>query len=164
MKVMDLVTRKNIIITLMLLTVAVGAFDTYLRDKTKPQEITVNPLVEFIKKITTAEFLEGISEKDRFTIKLITEGWQQDPLISTELRDQLKKEPVLTADPEVPDVSYTGFIRQGDIKFAIINGMEYTSGGRLAQGGYVVGDITPGQVVIVSTRHSKQEYIFLLEE
>jgi hypothetical protein len=30
---MDLVTRKNIIIILMLLTVAGGAFDTFIRDK-----------------------------------------------------------------------------------------------------------------------------------
>ena len=163
MKVMDLVIRKNIIITLMLLTVAGGAFDTFLRDKTNPQEITENPLVEFINKITE-DFLEGISEKDKYTIKRIEEGWQQDPLISIALKDQAKQEPKKRIVIPDPNVSYTGFMRLGDIKFAIINGMEYTSGDQLAQGGYVVSDITPSQVVIVSTRHSKQEYVFLLEE
>ena len=163
MKVMDLVIRKNIIILLMLLTVAGGAFDTFLRDKSKPQEITENPLVAFINKMTK-EILEGNSEKDRYTIKRIAEGWQQDPLISIELKDQPQQEPKKKIVIPDPNVSYTGFMRLGDIKFAIINGMAYTSGDQLAQGGYVVDDITPSQVVIVSTRHSKQAYVFLLEE
>ena len=163
MKVMDLVIRKNIIITLMLLTVAGGAFDTFLRDKTKPQEITENPLVEFINKITE-DFLEGISEKDKYTIKRIAQGWQQDPLISIALTGQPKQEPKKKMVTPDPNGSYTGFMRLGDIKFAIINGVAYTLGDQLAQGGYVVGDITPSQVVIVSTRHNKQPYVFLLEE
>lgn len=161
MKVMDLVIRKNIIILLMLLTVAGGAFDTFLRDKSKPQEITENPLVAFVTDIT--EFIvKDISEKDRYTIKRITEGWQQDPLIS--IKDQPKQEPKKKIVIPDPNVSYTGFMRLGDIKFAIINGIAYTTGDQLAQGGYVIGDITPRQVEIVSTRHNKQAYVFLLEE
>ncbi|MGD8740214.1 MAG: hypothetical protein PVG34_07860 [Desulfobacterales bacterium] len=161
MKVMDLVIRKNIIILLMLLTVAGGAFDTFLRDKTKPQEITENPLVAFVTEITQF-IVKDISEKDRYTIKRITEGWQQDPLIS--LKDQPEPEPKKKIVIPDPNVSYTGFMRLGDIKFAIINGIAYTTGDQLAQGGYVVGDITPRQVEIVSTRHNKQAYVFLLEE
>ena len=163
MKVMDLVIRKNILIILMLLTVAGGAFDTFLRGKTKPQEITENPLVEFINKIAE-DFPEGISEKDNYTIRRIAEGWQKDPLISIALKDQPKQPPKKKIVIPDPNVSYTGFMRLGDIKFAIINGMAYTSGDQLAQGGYVVGDITPSQVVIVSTRLSNQAYVFLLEE
>ena len=163
MKVMDLVIRKNIIILLMLLTVAGGAFDIFLRDKSKPQEITENPLLAFFTEVT--EFIvKDISEKDRYTIKRITEGWQQDPLISIELKPQPIPPPKKKIVIPNPNVSYTGFMRLGDIKFAIINGMAYTSGDQLAQGGYVVSDITPSQVVIVSTRHSKQAYVFLLEE
>jgi hypothetical protein len=145
----------------MLLTVAGGAFDTFLRDKSKPQEITENPLVAFVTDIT--EFIvKDISEKDRYTIKRITEGWQQDPLIS--IKDQPKPEPKKKIVIPDPNVSYTGFMRLGDIKFAIINGIAYTTGDQLAQGGYVIGDITPRQVEIVSTRHNKQAYVFLLEE
>jgi hypothetical protein len=111
MKVMDLVIRKNIIILLMLLTVAGGAFDTFLRDKSKPQEITENPLVAFVTDIT--EFIvKDISEKDRYTIKRITEGWQQDPLIS--IKDQPKQEPKKKIVIPDPNVSYTGFMRLGD--------------------------------------------------
>jgi hypothetical protein len=145
----------------MLLTVAGGAFDTFLRDKSKPQEITENPLVAFVTEITQF-IVKDISEKDRYTIKRITEGWQQDPLIS--LKDQPKPEPKKKIVIPDPNVSYTGFMRLGDIKFAIINGIAYTTGDQLAQGGYVVGDITPRQVEIVSTRHNKQAYVFLLEE
>jgi hypothetical protein len=163
MKVMDLVIRKNIIIILILLTVAGGAFETFFRDKTKLQEITENPLVEFINKITE-DFLEGISEKDKYTIKRIAEGWQQDPLISIALTDQPKQPPRKKMVTPDPNISYTGFMRLGDIKFAIINGTAYTLGDQLARGGYVVSDITPSQLVIVSTGHSKQAYVFLLNE
>jgi hypothetical protein len=147
----------------MLLTVAGGAFETFFRDKTKLQEITENPLVEFINKITE-DFLEGISEKDKYTIKRIAEGWQQDPLISIALTDQPKQPPRKKMVTPDPNISYTGFMRLGDIKFAIINGTAYTLGDQLARGGYVVSDITPSQLVIVSTGHSKQAYVFLLNE
>jgi hypothetical protein len=66
----------------------------------------------------------------------------------------------------IPDlnVSYTGFLRMGDKRFAIINGVEYASGDRLDQGEYMVSSITPSQVVIVSTGRSKKRFIFPLEE
>jgi hypothetical protein len=147
----------------MLITVAGGAFDTFLRYKTKPQEKTKNPLVEFINQITE-DTLEGTSEKDKYTITRIAEGWQQDPLISIALNDQPEQPPKKKIVIPDPKVSYTGFMRLGDVKFAIINGMAYTSGDQFAQGGYVVGDITPSQVVIVSTKYGKQTYVFLLEE
>jgi hypothetical protein len=52
----------------------------------------------------------------------------------------------------------------GDKRLAIINGVEYAAGDELEQGGYMVRSITPSRVVIVSTRDSKQKFIFPLEE
>jgi hypothetical protein len=69
--------------------------------------------------------------------------------------------PVSTPDL---DISYTGFMQMGDIKFAIINGVEYATGDRLEQGDYILRSITPSRVVIVSTGPSKKRYIFPLEE
>ena len=78
---------------------------------------------------------------------------------------ELQKAQQVTRVP-IPDlnVSYTGFMQMGDKKFAIINGIEYTSGDRLEQGDYIVRSITPRQVVIVSTGSSKKKFIFPLEE
>ena len=52
----------------------------------------------------------------------------------------------------------------GDKRFAIINGLEYTTGDELEQGGFVVRSITPSQVVIFSTDRSKKKFVFPLEE
>ena len=62
------------------------------------------------------------------------------------------------------NVSYTGFMQMGDKKFAIIDGLEYTAGDELVQGGFEVRSITPRQVVIVSTDRSKKKFIFPIEE
>ena len=66
----------------------------------------------------------------------------------------------------IPDlkVTYTGFMKMGDKTFAIINGVEYAAGDSLEQGDYMVRSITPDQVVIVSSRDSKQRFVFPLEE
>ena len=61
-------------------------------------------------------------------------------------------------------LSYTGFMEMGDKKFAIIDGLEYTAGDELVQGGFKVRSITPRQVVIVSTDRSKKKFIFMIEE
>jgi hypothetical protein len=55
-------------------------------------------------------------------------------------------------------------MQMGDKKFAIIDGFEYAAGDELAQGGFIVRNITPRQVVIVSTDRSKTKFIFMLEE
>jgi hypothetical protein len=52
----------------------------------------------------------------------------------------------------------------GDKKFAVINGLEYTTGDELVQGGFIVGSITPSQVVIISTGRNKKRFVFPLEE
>ena len=55
-------------------------------------------------------------------------------------------------------------MQMGDKKFAIIDGLEYTVGDELEQGGFTVRSITPRQVVIVSTDRAKKKFIFVIEE
>jgi hypothetical protein len=55
-------------------------------------------------------------------------------------------------------------MKMGEKTFAIINGLEYAAGDALEQGDYTVRSITPTQVVIVSSRDSKQRFVFPLEE
>ena len=168
-------TREKIIVGLMLLTVAYGVYAVFFEGKTKPQETftfsaseQLEGLSEFITKVAEAS-KAGLSKEDEYIIQLAEAEWKQDPLVSVDLKDrpesELQKAQQVTRIP-IPDlnVSYTGFMQMGDKKFAIINGVEYTSGDRLEQGDYVVRSITPRQVVIVSTGSSKKKFIFPLEE
>ena len=88
---------------------------------------------------------------------------------NAELRDRPDSEIKKAAQaiqPATPDlkISYTGYMEMGDIKFAIINGLEYVAGDRLEKGDYIVSSITPSRVVIVTTGRSKKRYIFPIEE
>ena len=158
----------------MLLTVVYGVYVVFFEGKTKPQETfavsdtkQLEDLNAFIDKVVKA--LEaGLSKDDQYIIQVAEADWKQDPLINVELKDRPqsdieKDDPVIVPIPDLR-ISYTGFMQMGDIKFAIINGVEYTTGDRLEQGDYIVRRITPRQVEIVSTGRSKKKFIFPLEE
>ena len=168
-------TREKIIVGLMLLTVAYGIYAVFFEGKAKPPETVafsstkqLENLSAFITKVAEAS-KAGLSKGDQYIIQQAETEWKQDPLISVELKDrpeselQRAKQVTRVSIPDL-NVSYTGFMQMGDRKFAIINGIEYTSGDRLEQGDYIVRSITPTQVVIVSTGRSKQKFIFPLEE
>lgn len=160
----------------MLLTVAYGVYAVFFESKSEPEEIVafsatkqLESLSTFITKVAEAS-KAGLSKEDEYIIQQAEAAWKQDPLISAELKDrpesELRKAAQQVTKASIPDlnVSYTGFMQMGDKKFAIINGVEYTSGDRLEQGDYIVRSITPSQVVIVSIGRSKKKFIFPLEE
>ena len=159
----------------MLLTVVYGVYTVFFEGKGGTPEITtisatkeLETLNSFITKVAEAS-KAGLSNKDKHIIALAQAEWKQDPLISAELKDRPESEiqkAKQVAPVSIPDLSiaYTGFMQMGDIKFAIINGVEYATGDRLEQGDYILRSITPSRVVIVSTGPSKKRYIFPLEE
>jgi len=166
--------REKIIVGLMLLTVAYGVYAIFFEGKTK-EPITLSATKElenlnaFITKVAEAS-QEGLSKEDTYIISRAETEWKQDPLINAELTDRpqdelkaAKQKAIQTTGPQL-QVSYTGFMQMGEKKFAIIDGMEYTSGDQLEQGGFIVRSITSRQVVIVSTDRSKKTFIFPLEE
>ncbi|MGD9045845.1 MAG: hypothetical protein PVG06_19185 [Desulfobacterales bacterium] len=166
-------TREKIIVGLMLLTVVYGVYTVFFEGKGKSgtQEITaisattqLENLNAFITKVAEAS-KAGLSEEDKYIIELAETEWKQDPLINAELTDRPKADiPKPVPKVETPDleITYTGFMQMGDIKFAIINGVEYAIGDRLEQGDYTVSRITPSRVVIVGP--NKKRYTFKLEE
>jgi hypothetical protein len=167
-------SREKIIVGLMLLTVVYGVYAVFFEGKGGTPEIPtisstkhLEDLTGFIDKIAKRS-KAGLSNEDKYIIKLAKAEWKQDPLISVELKprpesDIKKPKPVLVSIPDL-DIAYTGFMQMGDIKFAIINGLEYATGDRLEQGDYILRSITPSRVVIVSTGPGKKRYIFPLEE
>ena len=140
----------------MLLTVAYGIYALFFEGKGKSSTAPIaavsatkqlENLNAFITKVAEAS-RAGLSKEDKYIISRAESAWKQDPL---------------TTGPQL-NVSYTGFMQMGDKKFAIIDGLEYTAGDELVQGGFKVSSITPRQVVIVSTDGSKKKFIFMIEE
>jgi hypothetical protein len=170
--------REKIIVGLMLLTVAYGVYALFFEGKAKSSTTTLasvsatkqlENLNAFIAKIAEAS-KAGLSKEDKYIISRAESPWKQDPLTTVELTErpqdeimQQKQQVVKSTGPQL-NASYTGFMQMGDKKFAIINGLEYTTGDELEQGGFVVRSITPRQVVIFSTDRSKKKFVFPLEE
>jgi hypothetical protein len=170
--------REKIIVGLMLLTVAYGVYALFFEGKAKSSTPTLasvsatkqlENLNAFIAKIAEAS-KAGLSKEDKYIISRAESPWKQDPLTTVELTErpqdeimQQKQQVVKSTGPQL-NASYTGFMQMGDKKFAIINGLEYTTGDELEQGGFVVRSITPRQVVIFSTDRSKKKFVFPLEE
>jgi hypothetical protein len=170
--------REKIIVGLMLLTVVYGIYALFFEGKGKSSITPIaavsatkqlENLNAFITKVAEAS-RAGLSKKDKYIISRAESAWKQDPLTTVELTDRpedeinrQKKQITQTTGPQL-NVSYTGFMQMGDKKFAIIDGLEYTAGDELVQGGFEVRSITPRQVVIVSTDRSKKKFIFPIEE
>ena len=170
--------REKIIVGLMLLTVVYGIYALFFEGKGKGSSTAPTAAISatkqlenlnaFITKVAEAS-RAGLSKEDKYIIARAESAWKQDPLTTVELTDipadELKrqKQVVQAPGPQL-NVSYTGFMQMSDKKFAIINGLEYTAGDELEQGGYIVRSITASQVVIVSTDRSKKKFIFPLEE
>ena len=159
----------------MLLTVVYGVYTVFFEGKGGVEPAVaigssakeLENLNAFITKIAEAS-RSGISEADKYIIERAESEWKQDPLVSVNLTNVPESEMKIKEVPRVsiPDlkVTYTGFMKMGDKTFAIINGVEYAAGDSLEQGDYMVRSITPDQVVIVSSRDSKQRFVFPLEE
>jgi hypothetical protein len=167
-------SREKIIVGLMLLTVVYGVYTVFFEDKGGTPGIApisattqLENLNDFINKIVEAS-KAGLTKEDKYIRQLAEAEWKQDPLIIAELKDrpedEIKKAKVAPVSIPDLDIAYTGFMQMGDIKFAIINGVEYATGDRLEQGDYILRSITPNRVVIVSTGPAKKRYIFPLEE
>jgi hypothetical protein len=162
----------------MLLTVAYGVYALFFEGKVKSSATPIasvsatqqlENLNAFITKVAEAS-KAGLSKEDKYIISRAESPWKQDPLTTVELTDRPENEinrqqqqVAKTTGPQL-NVSYTGFMQMGDKRFAIINGLEYTTGDELEQGGFVVRSITPSQVVIFSTDRSKKKFVFPLEE
>ncbi len=169
--------REKIIVGLMLLTVVYGIYTLFFEGKIKSSTaptVTISAtkqletLNAFITKVAEAS-QAGLSKEDKYIISRAESAWKQDPLTTVELtnmpEDEIKRQKqVVDASGPQLNVSYTGFMQMGDKKFAVINGLEYTTGDELVQGGFIVGSITPSQVVIISTGRNKKRFVFPLEE
>jgi hypothetical protein len=160
-------SREKIIVGLMVLTVGYGAIELLLpRAKVGPSTTlpaqSAEGLNAFITKVADA-VKAGAADAGTLAIQKAEAAWKQDPFMvirkpvpQTTEKDGSKKPP-----PPVPNMTYSGFLEIGAKRLAIINGMEYEAGDRLATGGLTVKSVLPTRVIMTS---SQGEIVLPLQE
>jgi hypothetical protein len=152
-------TREKIIIGLMCVTIAYGAYELLSSDAStdKPQNITTHSITELQNTVAklSQQLVKGDAKQDsRYKANSAAVEWSKDPFIhSTEplkktLEAPAEKEKAAPRDHNSINLTYSGFLEVGQLKLAIINGLEYTEGEALETTEYYVRSIAPRHVVI----------------
>jgi hypothetical protein len=158
--------REKILIALMLLAAIYGIYAWFL--SSPQQAATLNDdneqkglnafIINVVQKATT-----GLSKNQAYVLQKAGAKWKRDPLIQIEPKtsgqDENSQQSVLTSK-----IMYTGFLRMGDKRLAIINGMEYEVGEILEPGGFTIRSISPSRVVIAPPGRKKKTLILPMEE
>jgi hypothetical protein len=158
--------REKILVGLMLLAVVYGIYVWFL---SAPQQAASvkghneqNLLNAFIIKVAE-KTTTGLSKSQAYTLQKAETKWKRDPFMHIEPKTSEEEEdsllPVLKSK-----ILYTGFLRMGDKRLAIINGMEYETGDILEPGGFVIRSISPSRVAIVAPGKKKKTIILPMEE
>jgi hypothetical protein len=158
--------REKILVGLSLVAVVYGIYVWFL---SSPQQAATafgdndqKALKTFILKVAERTS-NKLSKSQAYVLRKAETQWKQDPFIqvepkaSEEVED--RQEPVLTSE-----AIYTGFLRMGEKKLAIINGMEYETGDILEPDGFIIRSISPSRVVIAAPGKTKKTLTLPMEE
>jgi hypothetical protein len=151
--------REKIIVGIMCLTVLYGAYDLFVyRKKPRPTatQPPANPIAElksFVTEVTQKLINEKVSSEYSYMISQAGANWTKDPFIASV--EPLKKQQTIETAPQkeiVPPIRsgfiYTGYLKLGPTRLAVINGLEYSVGESLDANGLYVKSISPHHVVI----------------
>ena len=158
--------REKILVGLSLVAVIYGIYIWFL---SSPQQAATafgdndqKALKAFILKVAE-QTSRRLSKSQAYVLGKAESQWKQDPLIQIEPKPpeevEDRQEPVLTSE-----AIYTGFLRMGEKKLAIINGMEYEAGDILEPDGFIIRSISPSRVVIAPSGKTKKTLTLPLEE
>jgi len=163
--------REKIIVGLMLVVVAFGAYEMLFAPKpgstplqAAPQGL--EPLNAFISKVATASQESGLSESDAYIIKLAKTAWAKDPMLVIPKKAAPQPvEPVKKAEPPATvNLVYTGYMQMNDKALAIVNGMEYETGDTIEPGALLIKRIYPNKIEVVATERGGKTYTIPLTE
>lgn len=164
-------SREKIIVGLMLLVVAFGAYELLLAPKPggspfKSAHEGLESLNAFIAKVATANQKGGLAESDAYIIKLAETAWERDPMLV--ISKKAAPKPVETVKPTEPpptvDLVYTGYMEMDDKALAIINGMEYETGDIIEPGALLIRRIYPNKIEVVATERGGKTFTIPLTE
>jgi hypothetical protein len=158
--------REKILVGLSILAVVYGLYVWFLGS---PQQAAIadgdkdqKELKAFILKVAE-KTAARLSENQTYALQKAQDPWERDPLFQIEPKMpeevEERQEPVLTTK-----AIYTGFLRMGDKRLAIINGMEYEIGDVLEPDGFIIRSISPNRVVIAPPGKKKKTLTLPLEE
>lgn len=121
-------------------------------------------LNRFVADMATALRSAELSENDTFVLARAAMEWTKDPFLASGLQVTTEA-PIDREKALVKDINfaYSGYIDMGDLKLAIINGLEYELGEALEGGRYIIKGISPVRVVI-GVSGGTQEIILPLVE
>ena len=161
--------REKIIVLLMVLSVAYGAYALFFEGRGSKTKATrtqksSGELDGFVSEI--AQRLAGMnqSETGAYTLALAESGWDNDPFLETELSVMKAAGRETEASVDIASLfTYSGYLKMGSRGMAIINGMEYEVGELLEETDYRVKRITPTRVFI-GDAGGKTDVVLLLNE
>lgn len=169
-------TREKIIVGIMCLTIAFGAYDLFGRGGAKrPPAVRAqeNPLEEvrrFATEVTQKIAADKISDAEQYVIDQAGADWTKDPFIPsiTPLANQPASARTASIAPPspiapAPEYLYTGFLQIGAAKMAVINGMEYAQGEALGTRGHYIRSISARRVVIGTVNDKETIHLPLRE-
>lgn len=146
--------REKGILVFMAIAVLYGIYSFFLASSPKPAAVnrgkSIDDITKFIEEVTDS-LKEDSSEKNRYVLAQARAQWAQDPFLPARAltaKSDIVVETLPGASSEEVSYRYSGYIKMGNRKLAIINGLEYEPGDELKQGGKVVKEIGPMQVVI----------------
>ncbi len=161
--------RERIILIVMGLVVLYGIYSLFFTAPTKVAKVKLKKSTGEVKKFVTdmnAALKDDFSEQHRYIIAQAKAEWPKDPFWITKVpaKTDIVVENTRKTTASKEEFAYTGYLKMGERKLAIINGMEYEMGDQMEKEGPIVKAIDPLQVVIGPLDNNENNIILLLDE
>jgi hypothetical protein len=161
--------REKIILVIMALVVLYGAYELFFASAGK-KEIpgkkefvkTTNTVDELIKKVNNALNEVTVTDVERYIIASAEAKWANDPFLF--IKPKRGGGVPGTGPEDQVNIRYTGYIEMGDLRLAILNGMEYESGEEILPGGYILRVVKPDRVVVQNKADKREVTVMITEE
>lgn len=171
--------REKVILVLMCLAVFYGAYALFFssppKGTSKSNGSSSNEINKLITELSVGLTKDGPTATDTYIIEKAESKWAKDPFFEKKIsvvkeKEKAKKvEAEVEAEPEaevLPEVtfSYSGYMKMGDRKIAIIDGMEYQTGEEIGPGGFIIRAIYPNKIVVGIKGKEEEITVPLVEE
>jgi len=157
--------RQIIILAVTALAVIYGIYEIIFRSPAGNKAATITTYNSAVNSNVAAVSLNNPLEKlDAYIIGRAETDWKSNPFLERNLyKEWTAKEEPAAASNTAAKFIYSGYVDSGKKKMAIINGMEYSEGEKLAIDGYVLKNITPAKIKIENRKTRSELEIFLQE-
>ena len=160
--------REKIIIGLTVLAVIYAGY-TFLFPSGSPKTIpdlqqNTADLEQFLTGTLQSTQKDALTPIDESILRKATVRLAPDPFVASirPLQASLEQKRRVAAKLDIT-VVYSGYVMIGRQQLAIINGVEYSVGEELKEGGYIVSAISPTSLTL-RVKGRKQLFTLLLEE